>query len=213
MSLAIVTFQLGPMGNNSYLLADPATCKAAVIDPSFESEAILAEAGKRGWEIKQIWLTHAHFDHLAGAALIANASEPPVPVGLHPADDSLWRSKGGSGLFGVQVDPGPEPVIKFYHGQKLKLGDNELEVRHTPGHTPGHAIFYSAAEKTAFCGDLIFAGSIGRTDLPGGSYEEILRSIRMQVLTLPPETRLLPGHGPETSVAAELAGNPFLKDR
>lgn len=209
--LEIVTLTLGPVQTNAYLIADPATGEAAVIDPAWDGPAILAEAGRRDWRIGNIWLTHAHFDHLGGSAAVADGSSPEPPVGLHPADYPLWRNEGDAPLFGLHIDPGPEPTVDLAHGQILRLGGNLLEVRHCPGHTPGHVVFYCAAEKVVFCGDVIFSGSIGRTDLSGGDYELLIASIRSQVLTLPDDTRLLPGHGPETSVGLERAYNPFLQ--
>jgi glyoxylase-like metal-dependent hydrolase (beta-lactamase superfamily II) len=118
--------------------------------------------------------------------------------------------QGGAPFFGMRIDPGPRPSIDLEHGQMLPIGAYTFEVRHAPGHTPGHVIFYCAAERVAFCGDVIFSGSIGRTDLPGGSFDILMRSIKTQVLTLPDETRLFSGHGPQTSVGQERAENPFL---
>lgn len=210
MPLEIVSIQLGPMENNSYLLADPTTRQAAAVDPSFESQVILEEALRQGWQIHAIWLTHAHFDHIAGISDLRQARETPLPVGLHKGDLPLWRQGGGAGLFGLEIDPGPEPTLEFSHGQTLQLGDFELEVRHTPGHTPGHVIFYSSQSGAAIVGDLIFYHGVGRTDLPGGNHSLLLRSIREQILSLPPSTRLLSGHGPETTVEEERAHNPFL---
>ncbi|HEX7974308.1 MAG TPA: MBL fold metallo-hydrolase [Anaerolineales bacterium] len=111
----------------------------------------------------------------------------------------------------MHIDPGPEPTVDLAQGQVLHLGGSRLEVRHCPGHTPGHVVFYCEAEKVVFCGDVIFSGSIGRTDLAGGDYDILIDSIRTQILTLPDETRLLPGHGPETTVGMERAYNPFLQ--
>ncbi len=210
MPLSIVPFVLGPLENNTYLLGDSQTSLAAVVDPSFDSELVLEEARQRGWKITQVWLTHAHFDHIAGVATLAAASQEALTVGLHPGDLVLWRQGGAAPHFGVQFESGPEPNLRLVHGQVLELGSARLEVRHTPGHTRGHVIFYAPAEGAALVGDLIFKESVGRTDLPGGDYDALLASIRAQVLTLPPQTRLLPGHGPETSVAEEAAGNPFL---
>ena len=125
----------------------------------------------------------------------------PLPLGaLHPNDHVLWRAGGGGAFFGFDIDPGPEPTIDFYHGQVLRLGSVEFEVRFTPGHTPGHCILYAVSENVCFCGDLIFASSVGRTDLPGGNWEQLVESIKMQVYTMPDETRLLSGHGPATTV-------------
>lgn len=211
MSLEIAAFTLGPVQTNAYLIADSRSGDAAVIDPAWDGEIILAEARRRGWRIAHIWYTHAHFDHIGGAGAIADALNPLPLVALHPADHDLWKAAGGAPLFGLTIDPGPEPTIDFTHGQVLRLGENSFEVRHTPGHTPGHIVLYCAAAGLCFCGDLIFAGSVGRTDLPGGDWEALVESIRTQIYTLPDETRLLSGHGPETSVGEEKGTNPFVR--
>lgn len=210
MALEIIHLQLGPMDNNSYLIADRQTKEAVVIDPSFGSERVVQEAQLRGWILTAVWLTHAHFDHIAGVKTVSEAANPPLPVGLHPLDLPLWKQAGGAKNFGIQLEPGPNPQISFAHEQMLKLGGSALEVRHTPGHTLGHVVLYSAEAGTVFCGDLIFYHSIGRTDLPGGDHITLLRSIREQILPLPPKTRLLSGHGPETTVEEESFENPFL---
>lgn len=210
MSLEIVSFTLGPVQTNAYLIADSASGDAAVIDPSWDGEVILAEAQKRGWRIAHLWYTHAHFDHIGGAAAIADALNPLPLVALHPDDHVLWRAAGGGPAFGFNIDPGPEPTIDFVHGMRMRLGQAEFEVRYTPGHTPGHTVLYCAGAGVCFCGDLIFAGSVGRTDLPGGSTDALVNSIRTQIYTLPEETRLLPGHGPETTVGEEKVSNPYV---
>jgi glyoxylase-like metal-dependent hydrolase (beta-lactamase superfamily II) len=209
--LEIVTLTLGPAQTNAYLVADSTTRDAAVIDPAWDGELILSEARSRGWRIAHLWYTHAHFDHLGGAAGIADALNPLPLVALHPDDHVLWRSGGGGAAFGFDIDPGPEPTIDLVQGQILRLGSVVFEVRFTPGHTRGHCIFYVADAGVCFCGDLIFAGSVGRTDLPGGDFATLERSIREQVYTLPDETRLLSGHGPETTVGREKRKNPFVR--
>jgi glyoxylase-like metal-dependent hydrolase (beta-lactamase superfamily II) len=156
-------------------------------------------------------LTHAHFDHLAGVAAVVDKCNPPPPVALHPDDYPLWRMEGGAMFFGMRIDPGPEPSIELYHGQILHVGTNQIEVRHAPGHTRGHVMFHSPTQRLLFCGDVIFQGSIGRTDLPGGDYQTLLASIESQVLTLPDDTVLLPGHGLKTTVGEERRLNPFLR--
>lgn len=209
--LEIVTLVLGPAMTNAYLVADNETGEAAVIDPAWDGDVILQAALTRGWRVGHIWLTHAHFDHLGGAAAVADGVDPPPPVALHPEDYWLWRSEGGARLFGFQIDPGPEPTIELQDKQQLYLGSVTFEVRAAPGHTPGHVMFYCEGAGVLFCGDVIFQASIGRTDLPGGDYGTLLNSIRTQVLSLPDSTRLLSGHGPETSVGAERAHNPFVQ--
>lgn len=222
--LEIVSFTLGPAQTNAYLVADSGTKEAAVIDPAWDGPIILAEAQKHSWRIAHLWYTHAHFDHIGGAGAIADALNPLPLVALHPNDHVLWRAGGGGAFFGFDIDPGPEPTIDFHQGQILRLGSVEFEVRFTPGHTPGHCILYVAdtrapegprdyserSRSVCFCGDLIFAGSVGRTDLPGGNWEQLNESIKTQIFTLPDETRLLSGHGPETTVGEEKRSNPFV---
>lgn len=210
-AVEIVSFTLGPAQTNAYLLGDPASGLAVVIDPAWDGEHLLASASQRGWRVGQIWLTHAHFDHLGGAAALADNAGQMVPVALHPADHPLWQVHGGGALFGItEFDPGPEPTVDLADGMQLQLGPVTFQVRHAPGHSPGHVMFHCQALGALFCGDLIFAGSVGRVDLPGGNMEQLMASIRRHVLTLPDDTRLLPGHGPETTVGRERASNPFL---
>lgn len=227
--LEIVSFTLGPAQTNAYLVADSETKEAAVIDPSWDGDVILQAAQKRGWRIGHLWYTHAHFDHIGGAAAIADALNPLPLVALHPNDHVLWRAGGGGAFFGFDIDPGPEPTIDFVHGMKLRLGSVDFEIRFTPGHTTGHCALYVPAARAersdpepsegarsrsvCFCGDLIFAGSVGRTDLPGGDWETLEKSIREQIFTLPDDTRLLSGHGPETTVGEEKRSNPFVGTR
>ena len=208
--MEVATFCLGPAQTNAYLIADPDTREAAVIDPAWDGHVILAEAQKRNWRIGHLWYTHAHFDHIGGAGAIADALNPLPLAALHPADHVLWRAEGGAPLFGFKIDPGPEPTIDLVHGQVLQLGNTQFEVRFTPGHTPGHCVFVAEKEKMCFCGDLIFAGSVGRTDLPGGDGVALVKSIQTQIFTLADETRLLCGHGEETTVGQEKMHNPFV---
>jgi hydroxyacylglutathione hydrolase len=209
--LEIVRLVQGPAQTNAYLVGERAGDRAVVIDPSWDGDEILQEAERRSWRISDIWLTHAHFDHFGGVAELADGSAGAIRVALHPADEPLWRAQGGAPFFGVEAfDPGPEPTIPLKHGMRLKLGTHVFEVRHTPGHSPGHVVFVDEQAGVVFCGDLIFRSGIGRFDLPGGDGDVLLESIRDQILVLPDTVRLLPGHGPETTVGAERMWNPFL---
>lgn len=208
--LHTLTFQLGPVLTNAYLVGDTESKQAVVIDPAWDGQVIAAAAEKQSWQITAIWLTHAHFDHIGGTADLVKRVDPPPPIALHPLDRPLWEQQGGAPFFGMRIDPGPEPTIELQHGQILELGEQRFEVRHAPGHTPGHVVFYCASAAVTFCGDVIFNNGIGRTDLPGGSYQGLLNSIRTQILTLPDDTRLLSGHGSETTVGRERKTNPFL---
>jgi hydroxyacylglutathione hydrolase len=211
--LEIVRFVQGPAQTNAYLVGERGGERAVVIDPSWDGPEILRGAHARGWRITDIWLTHAHFDHFGGAAGLADGSPGVVPVALHPADQALWRAQGGAAFFGVEAfDPGPEPTVPLEHGMRLQLGTHMFEVRHTPGHSPGHVVFVDQGDGVVFCGDLIFQSGIGRFDLPGANGDALIRSIREQILTLPDATRLFPGHGPETTVGDERRQNPFLLD-
>jgi glyoxylase-like metal-dependent hydrolase (beta-lactamase superfamily II) len=209
--LEIVPLMLGPVATNTYLIADSDTCEAAVIDPAWDGQLIAAEAKHRNWRIGQLWITHAHFDHIGGTGDLARALDTPPIIALHPNDRSLWDSQGGAALFGLTLPATPEPTLNLLHGMDLHLGLTVFKVLHTPGHTPGHCIYYCAEAGVCFCGDLIFLKSVGRTDLPGGDWESLVTSIRSQVFSLPDETRLLSGHGPETIVGEEKSGNPFVQ--
>jgi len=210
--LEIASFTLGPVQTNAYLIADGDTGDAAVIDPAWDGDVILAAAKERGWRIAHLWYTHAHFDHIGGAGAIADGLNPLPMVALHPMDHALWRLEGGAQAFGFRIDPGPEPTIDLVEGQVLRLGAVELHVRHTPGHTPGHCVFHAPASGVCFCGDLIFQGGVGRTDLPGGDWDQLVRSITTQIYEMPDNTRLLSGHGSETTVGIEKQTNPFVGD-
>lgn len=212
--LEIIKFILGPAYTNCYLIGDTESNQAVAIDPGWDGHKILSSSNRRGWHIREIWYTHAHFDHIGGAGAVSSGNNPAPLAAIHPKDMDLWKAQGGAPLFGFQIDdPGPEPTIMLEHGMQLELGEYTFEVRFAPGHSPGHVMFYCPAEKLVFCGDVIFDRSIGRTDLPGGNYDTLMESIRTQVLTLPDETRLLTGHGPETTVGREKENNPFLSEK
>jgi len=208
--LEIKRLILGPVQTNTYLVADSANRQAAVIDPAWDGERIAVEALGLGWTIGAVWITHAHFDHFGGAAGLVNGVKAPPLVALHPDDLSLWKSGGGWRLFGLRIDEPPAPSAWLSDRMSLSLGGEQFEVRHCPGHSPGHVIFVCEAQKTAFVGDVIFKNGIGRSDLPGGNEARLLRSIRENILSLPDDVRLYPGHGAQTTVGAERRANPFL---
>ena len=208
--LEIVPLILGPVSTNCYLIADPDSGEAAVIDPAWDGNAIIAEARKHGWSIGQLWYTHAHFDHIGGAAEIARLLNPQPVVAMHSAERPLWEAGGGGVIFGYQIDKGPEPGVDLATTRTMSVGRISFDIRHAPGHTPGHCIFYCSSASVLFSGDLIFQRSVGRTDLPGGDWETLERSIREKVYTLPEPTRILPGHGEQTSVGEEKRGNPLV---
>lgn len=212
MPLQITPLTLGPIGTNCYVVADSQTKAAVAIDPGWDAPQILSVADKQGINLQAIWLTHAHFDHIGGVAGLVQALN--IPVALHSLDLPLYRELGGAKLWGLPLEPGPEPMIKleeFVDSEKrLKIGDWEFEVRFVPGHTRGHVAFYQKESGVLFGGDVLFQGSIGRTDLPGGDYETLINSIRAQFLTLPDSTVVYSGHGPQTTIGDERRFNPFL---
>ncbi len=208
--LEIVRFTVGPLETNAYLVADATTGRAVLVDPGGEGKRLVREARARGWTLEAIWVTHAHFDHFAGLHEVQRALKAPVPVALHPDDLTLWQMRGGADWFGLDIPQPPAPDLLLKHGQQLSVGNLRFEVRHAPGHSPGHVMFYNQEHGVLLCGDVIFYMGIGRTDLPFGDFETLVQSIRTQVYTLPEETRLLPGHGPETTVGGEKMFNPFV---
>ena len=196
------------MQNTVLVVCDDART-AVLVDPGAATDLALAAARGRGLDVAAILLTHAHLDHIEGVARAKEATG--APVHLHPADrilyDNVWSQ---AAAFGVPYEEQPPPDIDLVPGENVAFGGSEFEVVFAPGHAPGHVIFVSTTEPVAIVGDVIFLGSIGRTDLPGGDYRLLMDSIHRTVLTLPPETRLYTGHGPETTVGHEQRTNPFL---
>jgi glyoxylase-like metal-dependent hydrolase (beta-lactamase superfamily II) len=206
--LSITTLTVGPLATNCYLLAETESRVAGVIDPGGEAAQILAELAKQGRRLQHIWLTHAHFDHIGAVADLAEATGALLAV--HAEEASLLRLGGGGREWGFRIRPCPEPQMWLAAGQKVVIGATELAVLWVPGHTPGHVAFYAAGQGAVFTGDTLFKESIGRTDLPGGDAATLQRSLREQLLPLPEETRVYPGHGPATTIGAEKRRNPFL---
>jgi glyoxylase-like metal-dependent hydrolase (beta-lactamase superfamily II) len=206
---SIRTFVAEGFGQNAYLIWEPGATGATAIDPGGEAEAMADVLSSEGLWLEAILLTHAHLDHIEGVAALVRRTG--ARVHLHPDDRLLYdHAPLQAERFGLQVEALPAVDAPLSHGQQLTFGGLDFEVRHTPGHSPGHVIFHLAAPRIAFVGDVIFLSSIGRTDLPGGSFQQLIRSIREQVLTLPDETTLFSGHGPPTTVGHERVTNPFL---
>ncbi len=205
--MRIIGIENGQFLENCYLLAEPGSTDAVIVDPGEEPERFLAVAEREGLTITAIWLTHAHLDHVAGVGRIKAATG--APIYLHPADRPLYDNLPQQGLwFGLQLSSPPPPDHVLAHGQEVVLGNTRFAVRHTPGHSPGSVSF--VAPGVVLGGDVLFQGSIGRTDLPGGSYERLMQSIAEELLVLPEETVVYPGHGPTTTIGAERRMNPFL---
>ncbi len=206
----VLRFPVGPLETNAYLVADAEAGVAVVVDPGEEGNRLAQEVERRGWTVTAIWITHAHFDHFAGLPSLIKALSYRPPILLHPRDLPLWRMGGGASFFGFHLPEVPEPDEWLNHGDELRLGAYVFEVRHAPGHSPGHVVFYCAQGNFALCGDVIFYRGIGRTDLPLGDFTTLVQSIQSQIFSLPPTTRLYPGHGPETTVEEEQRFNPFV---
>jgi hydroxyacylglutathione hydrolase len=196
---------------NCSLLWCDQTQQAAVIDPGGDIERVLAEVQRRGLQLTQIWLTHAHIDHAGGTAELAAQCALPI-IGPHPADqfwiDGLAEQ---SRMFGFPPVQPFTPTRWLADGDTVTVGNCTLQVRHCPGHTPGHVVFYSPEIKRAFVGDVLFAGSIGRTDFPQGNHETLIASIVERLWPMGDDTVFIPGHGPESSFGRERQSNPHVR--
>ncbi|MGQ9476303.1 MAG: MBL fold metallo-hydrolase [Actinomycetota bacterium] len=202
------TLTLGMLATNCYLVASGPRSPAAVIDPAGEVKSIVSRLHEDELECVAILCTHGHVDHVAGAGPLSDAVGAPVYIHEEDADALASPRTRLVGLVGGVLATRPRQVRYVGDGDMIQVGDLSLKVLHTPGHTRGGVSFYLPGY--LFCGDLIFQGSIGRTDLKGGSLQTLLRSVREKVWDLPDDTILLPGHGPETTLGREKAHNPFL---
>jgi hydroxyacylglutathione hydrolase len=205
--LEVVSLPNGQFAENCYLVADRRTREAVIIDPGEEPATFLAELDTRAWSLGAIWLTHAHIDHIVGVAAVHAASG--APIYLHPLDRPLYDALPQyGGWVGMQLERPPAPDRELQSGQVLKVGGFEFTVRFTPGHSPGSVSF--VGEGMVFGGDVLFNGSVGRTDLPGGDASTLMASIQSQLLSLPDSTVVHSGHGPDTTIGIERLTNPFL---
>jgi len=201
-----------PFAQNCSLVWCSRTNAGAVIDPGGDLEQILAAAREENVRIEKILLTHAHIDHAGGTAELARDLKLPIE-GPHRGDQ-YWidRLAEQGRMFGLGHCESFKPDRWLDEGDKVQVGDVEFDVRHCPGHTPGHVVFFAPKERVAFVGDVLFAGSIGRTDFPGGDYDTLIRSIRDKLFVLGDDVRFVPGHGPMSTFGEERRSNPFAGD-
>lgn len=188
------------------------TNKAALIDPGGDIEVLLAQVDALGLQLEKILLTHGHLDHVGGAKQIATRFEVPI-IGPHQADAFWLQSLSKQAeMFGFLHADAFEPDQWLAQGDVVSVGDESLSVLHCPGHTPGHVVFYNEIDGIAFVGDVLFQGSIGRTDFPQGDYGQLIASIKEKLLPLGDGVVFVPGHGPMSSLGHERTSNPFLQD-
>ncbi len=211
--MKVVVIPVTPFEQNCSLLCCQRTDKAAVVDPGGETERILERANQAGAEIEKILVTHAHIDHAGAVAELQQLLRVPVE-GPH-RDDQFWIDAlpEQSRMFGFPNVQPFTPDRWLQDGDSVEFGQVVLEVRHCPGHTPGHVIFFNAEAKLAIVGDVLFKGSVGRTDFPRGDHTRLIRSIREKLWPLGDDVKFIPGHGPTSTFGAERYTNPFVADR
>ena len=202
----VLTFTVGAFQENSYLVVDDRTYRAVMVDPGGEGDRLVEAIDESAAKLDAIWITHAHVDHVGGIAAIKRRWD--VPIYLHPLDRRLYEAAVRQAeVYGIPFEEPPVPDREFVEGQRLNIGDVEMEVMHTPGHSPGHVVIHGGG--IALVGDCLFAGSIGRTDLPFSNPAHLAASLQ-KIAALPTETVVYSGHGVETTIGEERASNPFL---
>ena len=207
--MILQSIPVGMNQTNCYIVGCEQTQAGVVIDPGDSSAQILAVVEESGLSIHYVLNTHCHFDHIGANAGVVAATG--ARLALHPAELPILRAQGGAAVFGLQMEDSPLPDVELAPDQVLAVGALNLRVLHTPGHSLGSLTFYLEEEGVAFDGDLLFAGGVGRTDLPGGNWDMLMHSIRDVLFALPAETMLYPGHGPHTTVGREKRSNPWLR--
>lgn len=210
--LKIEKFVVNPLQENTFVLSDE-TGECIFVDPGFyfdvEKKEIVDYVSDNNLKPVKITNTHCHFDHIMGVEFIRNQFS--IPFYAH-TDDAFWVKQAifQGKMFGFEMEPVQAPEHFFHENESLKFGNTELKIIHVPGHSPGHVVFYSEKEGILIAGDVLFNGSIGRTDLPGGNYETLISGIKGKLFNLPDETKVYCGHGPETTLGFEKKSNPFL---
>jgi hydroxyacylglutathione hydrolase len=212
MPLRATVIPVTPFAQNCSVVWDDATGRGAVIDPGGDLDRVLAAADEEGVTLEKILLTHAHIDHAGATAELARLRGLPIE-GPHPGDRFWIEQLPQQGaMFGLGKSESFEPTRWLGHGDVVTVGALPLEVLHCPGHTPGHVVFFDRGVRVAFVGDVLFAGSIGRTDFPGGDYATLIRAIRENLFPLGDDVRFVPGHGPMSTFGEERKSNPFVGD-
>lgn len=206
--MIIRTIHVGITQTNCYVAGCVETKEGVVIDPGGHPKRVLEAIEESGLAIRYVLNTHCHFDHMGANAEIVAATG--APLALHPAELPILKARGGASWFGVLVKESPLPDVELEDGQVLEVGTLRFQVLHTPGHSPGGVTFYLEEEGVAFDGDVLFQMGVGRTDLPGGDWDALMRSIREVLFVLPDDTILYSGHGPKTTVGHEKSHNPWL---
>lgn len=203
--------EVGPLACNCYVVGDPVTNEAVVIDPGGDAEGLAAAIRARGLTVTAIVATHAHFDHLLAAEHLRE--QTGAPFYLHDSDRPLlaWMQESGRLFLGIDLPPPPEVDTEAAEGDTLKAGSVSFDVLHTPGHSPGSISLVT--DEAIFSGDTLFAGSVGRTDLPGGDTQTLVDQVKEKILSLREDLPVYPGHGPATTVGQEKVSNPFVGER
>lgn len=208
--MILETFPVGPLQCNCTILGDEDAREAIVIDPGDDISRIHSRLTELGLKLKQILITHAHIDHVGGALKLKRITGAPILLNENDLPQ-LQMMDVQAGWLGMETPEVAPPDSSLDNGMKVGLDRFPAQVIHTPGHTQGSVSLHFAPLNMVFAGDTLFAGSIGRTDLPGGNSRQLLDSIRASLLTLPEETQVIPGHGPATTIGAERERNPFLQ--